>query len=484
MAERLVAKTAISAVPMLTSGSARLVFSIAVGRAFGAGTLGSTSYLVSLATFATLICSPGLGQAVAREYAHRHAVGRTGRRLLTSGTIFHHLVVGAVGLVAMLVPNAGWSARALTFALIVTYGAYTYYKSVLYGADLVTQYVWLEITVDVIFVLALLAVGVGGVSSLALLPMVLMYGLFSIAAELRLGSLRGWPVTWDWPTVVRLFPFAMATSVGTASSTGFLQLAMVYAGHSGTHLQAGYFAAALAMVTPAYLLPRAMSVVLFPAMARASGRGDQSALRRQLDVGTRVLAGYCMPAFVFAVGFAPALLEIAYGAGYQSGRTTFVILIWASWISIVPVPSVNLVTSRKPGRHYLIPMVASVVGLMVGCAWWVLGPRTIENVAWGYLVGSLVQTAVPMVAARRLIAAPSPTFYFRVAMALGIGVLISIALAGRPALVSAAVSAVCALLVAGLFVGDLRATLRPAGMDGRSASRRAGSRPGRHRRVG
>ena len=107
--------------------------------------------------------------------------------------------------------------------------------------------------------------------------------------------------------------FAAVTAVGTVSSAGFLQLSQVFALRAGGSHGAGLFAAAMTLVTPAYLLPRAISVVLFPAMARAAGREDRAGRDRQLVVGTQVLAAAMLPAFALVGMVATGLLTLFYG---------------------------------------------------------------------------------------------------------------------------------------------------------------------------
>lgn len=512
-ADRLVYKTALSLVTIATSGLVRLVFSLLIGRVFDQPVLGHANVLVSAAVFATLLCSPGLGQSVARQMATRGlaASDPAGRALLVRTTLLHHAVCAVVAVgVGVFAPTKLGLETLLAILLTFAYGCYTYYKAVLYGVDYVRRYAALELIWDGLFLVALVTVVALGARHWLLAPMVLVYGGFSAGAHrallprrrgaapppdfalpdaakspgaaLRAGeddvdpgelvpaeetrlartgnggageattpdavqpeAAGAGPATAqhvdDRPWWRAVGGYALVTTFGTASSAGFLQLSVIFALRAGGEHGAGLFAAALSLVTPAYLLPRAISVVLFPAMARAAGRFDAARVRLHLTVGTQVLAAALLPLFALAAILAPSVLTLAYGRDYADGATTLVIMVWATWVSVASVPAVNALSSDT-GRGYVIPAAASVAGFVVGLGWWFADGTSIESVAWGYLAGSMVQSAVPMVRAARRYGVPGIGFGARVLAAagaalavsllcgpLGIGVRIAIAIA-------------------------------------------------------
>jgi peptidoglycan biosynthesis protein MviN/MurJ (putative lipid II flippase) len=200
--------------------------------------------------------------------------------------------------------------------------------------------------------------------------------------------------------------FAAVTALGTVSSAGFLQLSQVFALRAGA-AEAGLFAAVMALVTPAYLLPRAISVVLFPAMARAVGREDRVAMQRQLVIGTQILAAAMLPVFALVGMIATVLLTLVYTSSFAPAGPTFVVMVWATWVSIASVPAVNALSSDT-GRAYFVPPIASVTGFVVGVGLWLTAGTSIELVAWGYLVGSVIQSAIPMVESWRRYGVPRP----------------------------------------------------------------------------
>lgn len=490
-ADRLVYKTALSLVTIATSGLVRLVFSLLIGHVFDAPMLGHANVLVSAAVFATLLCSPGLGQSVARQMATRglSATDPDGRALLIRATVLHHAVCALVAAgVGVFAPTKLGLETLLAILLTFAYGCYTYYKAVLYGVDYVRRYAALELIWDGLFLAALVIVVALGARHWVLAPMVLVYGGFSVGAHRALlprrqcaaalpgaaalpesGAVPGEVERPLEPSIAcgpaatvidaeRVEPaqaqhvddrpwwraiggYALVTTFGTASSSGFLQLSQIFALRAGAEHGAGLFAAALSLVTPAYLLPRAISVVLFPAMARAAGRFDAARVRLHLAVGTQVLAAGLLPVFALAGVLASSVLTLAYGREFADGGTALVIMVWATWVSVASVPAVNALSSDT-GRGYMIPAGASVAGFAVGLVWWIVAGTSIEAVAWGYLAGSVVQSAVPMIKAARQHGVPGIGFAARATVVagaalavallcgpLGIGVRIAIAIA-------------------------------------------------------
>jgi O-antigen/teichoic acid export membrane protein len=250
-----------------------------------------------------------------------------------------------------------------------------------------------------------------------------------------------------------------AQPVGTASSAGFLQLSQIFAARADGGHGSGLFAAAMTLVTPAYLLPRAMSVVLFPAMARAAGRQDRDSVRRQLTVGTQVLAAGLLPLFALVAMVAAALLGGIYGGSFVGGAPVLVVMIWATWVSIASVPAVNALSS-DPGRAYLIPAGASVAGFLLGLALWLLAGTSITTVAWGYLAGSLVQSAIPMLEAWRRHGGPGAWPALRLLAVATAGLVVALQLTAQSIALQVVAGVVAAVLAAGVMAPELRALVR------------------------
>ena len=178
--DRMVYKTVLSLITIGVSGLIRLVFSVLVARVFGTSVLGHVNVVISTAVFATLLCSPGIGQAVARHLARRGLDGTAAQpaaMILTRATLVAPRDLPGpcgAGRIPDLRPTGGPTgllASGLTFG----YGAYTYYKAVLYGVDLVKRYAVLELSWDGLFLLALIAVVATDAERWVLAPLVLVY---------------------------------------------------------------------------------------------------------------------------------------------------------------------------------------------------------------------------------------------------------------------------------------------------------------------
>jgi O-antigen/teichoic acid export membrane protein len=275
------------------------------------------------------------------------------------------------------------------------------------------------------------------------------------------------PVHW-WRSVTA---YAAVVTVGTASSAGFLQLSQLFAARAGSGHGAGLFAAAMTLVTPAYLLPRAISVVLFPAMARAAGRADAARVRTQLTVGTQVLAAALLPGFVLAACLSTALVTAFYGSDFAAGGATFAVMAWATWVSIASVPAVNALSSDT-GRGYLIPSAASVLGFVLGLVIWLVAGTTIVVVAWGYLIGSVVQSVIPVLAAARRHGGPDWRLGARTLAVAAGGLTIALLVAPAPVLIELAVGVGAAVVAALAVLPEFRslARLRPRLHAGRSGA--------------
>jgi peptidoglycan biosynthesis protein MviN/MurJ (putative lipid II flippase) len=192
--------------------------------------------------------------------------------------------------------------------------------------------------------------------------------------------------------------FVLFGVAGAVAVTGFLQLSMVVARLADTDAQAGQYAAALSLATPASLLAGSMSLVLFPAMAEAWGRGDREGFRRQGDHAMRLLVLLMVAVFGALVLVSRPLVRVVYGADYAHAADLLPWLLFAVLAISVGVGAVTSLTTRSQ-RGVALSSAASAVGLVVGgLVWAVVAPgEGVRGVAVGYLIGTVVGTAVPVV---------------------------------------------------------------------------------------
>lgn len=192
--------------------------------------------------------------------------------------------------------------------------------------------------------------------------------------------------------------FVLFGIAGAVAVTGFLQISMVVARLADTDGEAGQYAAALSLATPASLLAGSMSLVLFPAMAEAWGRGDREGFRRQGDHAMRLLVLLMVAVFGALVLVSRPLVRVVYGVDYAHASDLLPWLLFAVLAISVGVGAVTSLTTRSQ-RGVALSSAASAVGLVVGgIVWAVLAPgEGVRGVAMGYLIGTVVGTAVPVV---------------------------------------------------------------------------------------
>ena len=190
--------------------------------------------------------------------------------------------------------------------------------------------------------------------------------------------------------------FVLLAVVGTLASAGFLQLSNVLARAADSPHDAGLYAAALSLATPASLLSRSFGLVLFPSMSEAHGRADRASLRAQTDLGTRALVLIMVGCFGVIVLLSRVVLRLAYREEFSGAGTMLPTMLVAVLLSTVVVASVNFLTSTSQ-RGMRISASTSVIGLIAGSASWVvLVPLYgVTGVAVGYLIGSAVISLLP-----------------------------------------------------------------------------------------
>jgi putative peptidoglycan lipid II flippase len=281
----------------------------------------------------------------------------------------------------------------MTALLTLAYSGYAFTRGLQFGAGQVPRAtVWDVISATVSIVVLVLVVTSNAVA-LLLLPLVIGYALYALANWPRRTSAR------PEPELRReMDGFVLLGVVGTLASTGFLQLSNVLARAANSPHEAGLYAAALSLATPASLLSRSFGLVLFPSMSEAHGRQDRASLRAQTDLGTRALVTIMVAVFGVVVLLSRVVLRLTYREAFSGAGTVLPIMLVAVLFGTVVVAAVNFLTSTSQ-RGMRISATTSVAGLLVGCASWaVLVPLyDVTGVAVGFLIGSAGIAFPPLV---------------------------------------------------------------------------------------
>lgn len=408
---RLLTGTLWSMVGLAALGVTRLVYTALVGRTGSPDRLAEVNTQISLAFLATFCVAAATGAAAAKflplaAARHGNAAAAAVSRKLVRWTVLGSavLAIGLALLGPLVLPNPTGSDVLWMIALTIAYGAYTYAKQALYGWRLPSRYAVLEVCADVA-IIGSAVVAVFWLPGYLLAPLVIGYAGFAIAAAFAVPRHRPGPM----PDLGQgeLGGFVLYSALGIATGQGFFQLSMVFAQHLTSGAQPGLYAAAMALIGPAFFAPRAMALAFFPTAAEAVGRGDYAALTRQTDMLTRMLVLTMLPAFAVAAMVGGPALRLVFGPAYEGGGAIVALLLAAVLLYVVAVPSVNLL-SASVLAHARIPPGASSLGLLVGLLVWTFaggmvfasgnGASTAGGavVAAGYLVGMLVQAGLPL----------------------------------------------------------------------------------------
>ncbi|MDP9795667.1 O-antigen/teichoic acid export membrane protein [Catenuloplanes nepalensis] len=448
---------------LVALGLTRLVHGTLVARATEQEVYGLVGTLVAVSTIASLLLPAGLASAASRFIPFQQgrgdagAVGAVDRMLSRLGLVAAVVLGGGAGAFAWLVYDLAPIDVVQVVLLCVTFCAYTVQKATLYAFGEIAHYAKLELASSVIAIGATVVVVLTGVP-LYILPLALGYGLFGLAGWLRLrGPRRRLPRGYV-PDVREIWIYIGLACVGTVCASGFLQGTQLLAGWVTTDDGVvAYFTASVTLVAPFYFLPRALGMVLFPAMARAHGAGDAEGVRKQADISTRALLAALAPLFVGAILLAPEVLAIYGGVEFADGAPILRLILAGTYLAVIPVAAVNSLSS---GEHVRVPTLAAVAGASTGLlAVALLTPVFgAAGVAAGYVLGTAITAGIPLITAWRLLRMSWFGPVLRALSVVGSALVLAAVLDHLDAGVIWDVTAALlgALIAASVLVGDLR----------------------------
>ncbi|SCL29060.1 Membrane protein involved in the export of O-antigen and teichoic acid [Micromonospora nigra] len=424
---------ALSMVALVAVGGTRLVHGSLTSHATDRATYGLVGIMLAASLVASLLLPGGISSGLSKFIAFHRGAGDPAsawavhRSLSRLGTVAAVLLgVAATGVVHWAYRPDVLDSLSL-LALTVSYSMYTMDKAALYGHGLVARYAGIEIVTSLLAVAGTAVVVLTGTTTY-LLPLCVGYGSFVVLSRWRLRShhrAEGRPAGGRFPRR-EVMAFVLLGSVGTVASAGFLQGTQLLAGRFAEPSEVAHVVAAVTLIAPLYFLPRGLALALFPVMAGAQGAGDTSAVRRQVDSATRLLATTMTPVLLLGLLVAPVVLSLFGGARYAAGADVLRLMLCAAFFGIVQVPSVNALASGSVARTR-IPVASAVTGCLVGLVLvWVTAPRLgAEGVALGYLVGTAVTAALPVLAVRRIHRLPWAGLLARCAGLLAVGLVVS-----------------------------------------------------------
>ena len=367
-------------------GVAKLLVTVVVGRVFGTETLGQTTALLSLSVFVALLWPNAAGNTASRFLA----IALRGRRsdAAVNRLLGVSMLVSSVVLAAVTVPIAlAWgNGPGMVLggaAVVVGYGLYCYARGAQLGYDRAPR-VALWDSVTSVLALGLLVVAcVARLEPFVLLPLAIGYTVFAIACWPRGNGFS--PASHE--PAAGVLGFAAWNVLAVATSNGLLQLTMISAQVTSSAHDAGVYAAAFTLATPASMLGQALGQVLVPAFAH---RTDGGSLRSRgallLVIGFAAASAVVFGLVALLAGWFLPIVYPAEGAAAVADLRYLMVAVWVFTVGLVP--SALLLAA---GRSRQVAL-ASVVGFVVGAGLMaVLGPVAgVAGGTTGFLVGSAV----------------------------------------------------------------------------------------------
>lgn len=401
---QVVRHAALSVIGLVTIGLVRLAEKIGAQAFFGEQGLAWATASISIATLATVIGSAGLSAGITKLISQLRGAGSGRERQLAALVARVALVLTLAGAVAGVVysmfdptlGNAGGGSVVMAGVLTVVFGLYLAGKSILYGEERVSWYVRAEILGGGLFIIGMAIVVVAKANWAVVAPLALAYAPVAWVSMSRLRTPVG-----DWRSlpVRSLFGYGAVGSIGSLSGVGFTAATPLAAGYLAGDPGTALVGAALAVLEPLYLAPRAIGLALLPRLSFAGAKDSRPSRLVQASTGIAALtvAPFCM-LFILE---RDRVLQLLFGDQIIGGST----LAWFSaafFVSVVGAPAVTSLAAIRV-RDAAIPMWSSIAGFATAAILWlILGPTMgVAAVAFGYCIGSLIQVIPPLLASTR-----------------------------------------------------------------------------------
>lgn len=227
--------------------------------------------------------------------------------------------------------------------------------------------------------LAVWSSGIATLSTIATIVLLLI-GVRSIWVITPLVLLNLAFVVCSWPrradrltdpaTKAEISGFIRLAVVGTLSSAGFTQLAVLLAASVNGLAYAGTYAAANTLTAPITMLASALGSVLFPALASAHASGNVDELRARLSRATSQLSTLilfvCIPALILA----GPIVNFLWGASFADTAWILLFSVPAVALGAIASPAVSAITSES-NRGMAVSAISSVSGAAIGVIVWV-----------------------------------------------------------------------------------------------------------------
>jgi putative peptidoglycan lipid II flippase len=384
---------------LLAQGILRFATTFLVGHLAGKAELGVVASAISMALTLAVLWPTSTGSAASKFLARARGAGDADETRVTASHLRRRTVETAAFLAVASVPlwilldHGSWAAAVSVAALTLTYSGYSFTRGIQFGAGQIPRATAWDLTSVALGIAGLVVMLLFGVRGPVLvLPLVLAYGLYAMAGWPY--AVNGRPAT---PRRRELDGFVALGAIGSLASTGFLQLSQIAAKLVGGDANAGQYAAAQSLATPAVMLAGSLSLVLLPSLSEAWGRGDREGFHKQSDQAMRALSVVMVAVFGSIIVCSRLLIGVVWGHRYAGAENLLPVMALAMLATNLAVVSINVLSTRSQ-RGMMLTTGASLLGMLVGATIWLIVARDMGNsgVALGYLCGCLVLAAIPI----------------------------------------------------------------------------------------
>lgn len=371
-------------------GVARLLYGVLIGHLGSRELLGQTNTSLSLSVLSSQLWAAPAAAGGTRFVAARAALDDpegaavVARHIAMRTALISMVLPTGVALAGSLWLGFGPAHTIGTVLLALAYSLYCTTRGIQFGAlrfRHVAQWDTISGAISLVAVVVVLALDL---SWLALLPLALGYALFAVVS---------WPARAkgrvDPALRRRIDQFILFGALSNVASGGLLQLSQIAAHSYAGPAEAGDYAAAMTLATPAAMLSVALTTVLVPSLVAAAGRGDHQAVRAQSDAIARRLTAIFVGLFGVLVILSPLAVTVVWGEEFVGAGDVLPLLLVAVMLTSIALGgTVTLQSTRARGPRAVAYL--NLAGLVVSLAVWpFLAPRLgTTGVAVGYLIGA------------------------------------------------------------------------------------------------
>jgi O-antigen/teichoic acid export membrane protein len=372
----------LATVGTLVQGLSRFGYTIVVGRAFGAETLGQVSGLIALSVFVSLFWPTAAGVAASRFIPRdmsTPASDHSSLPFLVREFLYSvpFLAVGTFVVALAIVPNPVAALSAM--ALAIAFSAYAFTRGAALGQVRFLRIAVADAVTSALSIALLLGVVIAGFPSVILLPLAIGYAVFAWVC---------WPVGGrpTRQTNREISKFIFFNSLAQLATGGALQVAMVAARVYDEPVAAGLFAAAFSLATPTSMLALSINQVLIPHFARLYNHHPDQTHRTNQRMTLFAAIGFGA-LFAGLIVLSPILLQIFYGHDFVAATPYMQWLLGGVYAySVSLVPAAALIATGRDRRY------AAAAAMGLGTTAVIILAYGVSLGAWAAVIGYVFGT--------------------------------------------------------------------------------------------